>query len=398
MKRYRYSSLNADGRAERGVLEAESLEEVTEVIAGQGQVLVSAKETGASLFSSADRAPNRKELSAFLEDLAALHDAGMPLRKALDLLADGDVSNSTRSFAGLMARRLDAGADLGRAAKLSDDSSVSLAAELARAGELSGRLSETLRVGALILAKQAEFFEKMRQALAYPAFLLVLSFVAIIALAVFAGPALAPLLEGASGSSRNLAWLITFGEFTRSYGLWVFASCLLVVGVFLRAAQREPLRGQMARVRASIPGIKPVLRDLNCGAFARTYGALLSGGAPAVRAMELAASSAPNPYWGDKFRAAANRMRDGGTIGLSLSSVPGIPAEITRLTRVGEEAGAIGEMSTRAGTILLDRSVKRLNAISAMIGPALLVGMGALIAWIMSAFLSGLSSLGDVGL
>jgi len=398
MKRFRYSSLTADGQAQRGILEAESLEEVAEAITSQGEVLVSARETGSSIFSRAGRSPSRKELSAFLEDLAALHDAGMPLRKALDLLADGDVSKSTRAFAGLMARRLDAGADLGRAAQLSDDSSVSLAAELARAGELSGRLSETLRVGALILAKQAEFFEKMRQSLAYPAFLLVLSLVAIIALAVFAGPALAPLLEGASGSTQNLAWLIAFGDFARSYGVWVLASALLVLGVSLKAAERDPIRGQLAQLRANIPGIKSVLRDLNCGAFARTFGALLSGGAPAVRAMELAASSAPNPFWADKFRAAADRMRDGGTIGLSLSSVPEIPAEITRLTRVGEEAGAIGEMSTRAGTILLDRSVKRLNTISAMIGPALLVAMGALIAWIMSAFLSGLSSLGEVGL
>jgi type II secretory pathway component PulF len=398
MKRFRYSSLTPEGLSRRGVLEAASLEEVAEAVAGRGEVLVAAEEARASLFARAGRDPGRKELAAFLEDLAALHDAGMPLRRALDLLADGDAPKSTRSFAGLMARRLDAGADLGRAAQLSNQSSVALAAELARAGELSGRLSETLRVGALILEKQAEFFEKMRQALAYPAFLLVLCFVAIIALAVFAGPALAPLLEGASGSARNLAWLIGIGEFSRTYGVWVISSALLFVGASMKVAERDPLRNHVARWRANLPGLHTVLRDLNCGAFARTFGALLSGGAPAVRAMELAASSAPNPHWSDKFRAAAERMRDGGTIGSSLANVPGIPAEIVRLARVGEESGAIGEMSTRAGTILLDRSIKRLNMIAAMIGPSLLVGMGALIAWIMSAFLSGLSTLGDVGL
>ncbi len=339
--------------------------------------------------------PGKKELADFLDDLATLHDAGVPLRRALDLLAGHDASRHVRELSQLMMERLDAGADLGAAARISGQGDLALAAELARAGEMSGRLGETLRVGSTILERQSVFATRLRSAMAYPVFLLVLSFAAIIALSVFAGPALAPILEEAPGDAGGLAGLIAFGNFLRAHGLFLLALSAAFGSAFVLASRRPPLDKALAVIRLKTPGIAPLVRDLNCGAFARTFGALVAGGAPAARALELAAASATNSAWRARLNVSADALREGRTVAAALQAIEGLPEELIHLTKVGQEAGALGDMARRAGDILIARALRRLDVIAALAGPVLLVAMGGIIAWIMSAFLGGLSGVGD---
>jgi type II secretory pathway component PulF len=398
MARFRYSALTMSGASAKGIIEAADIREAAEHLLSRGETPTRIEPSLSYWGLLGNVAPKRKELAGFMEDLAALHEAGVPLRRALDVLSGGQAEGATRSLAKLMAERLDSGADIGTAARIGTESDVMLAAEFARAGEHSGRLHETLRVGASILSRQAIFAEKIRGALAYPLFLLCLSFVVIIALSAFAGPALAPLLEEASGDAAALRQIISFGEFLRQYGLVLGFSFAVLVVTFAVLSGRSPMRRWLAIARSSLPFVGQIVRDLNCGAFARTFGALMTGGAPAARALDLAASSVPNGAWREKLLSAGQALREGRAVAAALLSVDGLPPELTHLARVGEETGALGEMSTRAGELILERALRRLDLTAAAAGPLLLVVMGAFIAWMMSAFFGGLSSLGDVAL
>jgi len=88
------------------------------------------------------------------------------------------------------------------------------------------------------------------------------------------------------------------------------------------ASRTSPLREYLAAARAKAPFVGTIVRDINCGAFARTLGALLSGGAPAVVAIDLAANAAPNNLWRQRFRSVGQSLRDGRTVAAALSSLP----------------------------------------------------------------------------
>jgi len=397
MARFRYAALTREGRTKRGLVEAQSRDDAVRALAARGETPTELTETrpgGASL-RGGDATLPREELATFLSDLAALHDAGVPLRRALDVLA-GDASPPRAArVARLMAERLDAGSDLAHAARLEEGGDLALASELVRAGEVSGRLGETLRFAALLLQRQSEFSRRITSALAYPAFLLVLSLVALVALAAFAGPAIAPLIAEAPDRAPGLSAVLAVGEALRRYGVFIAAALAVGIALLVLAARQPPVREALATLRTRTPFLGPIIRDLNCGAFARALGALLAGGAPAANAIDLAAATAPNASWRRRFRRAGERLRDGRTIAGALVSIPGASAELVRLARVGEETGALGDMLSRAGDIVIERALRQLDRAAAAAGPALILIMGGFVGWLMSAFLSGLSRLGD---
>jgi type II secretory pathway component PulF len=392
MAMYRYSALLPTGQTRTGLVEAETLSDATRTLAARGETVVRLRKTRTNL--SHRRIP-RTELATFLADLAALHDAGVPLRRALDVLSSGASTSRAAQLARLMAERLDVGSDFGRATRLEDTGDLAFASELARAGEATGKLGDSLRFAADLLRRQSEFARRIANALAYPAFLVVLSIFAIIALTVFAGPAIAPLLEDAPNPPEGLTVVLAIGETLQRDGLVILAVGAAVAMLFIIAAQRPPLRDLLATARAHMPFLGGIVRDINCGAFARTLGALISGGAPAATAIDLAAVSVPNSHWRKRFKATGRALRDGRTIAGSLAALPDASPELHRLARVGEESGALGEMLMRAGSIAIERALRRLDQAAAAAGPILILTMGGFTGWLMSAFLTGLSQLGE---
>jgi len=398
MPQFRYRILADNGRTRKGVVEARTRAEATETLVARGETPIRV-ELQRPWLIGLEKAPiSKSDLATFLNDLAALHDAGVPLRRALELLSRSEGKSAVRETASLMMERLDSGADMSGAARIDGSDDLLLASELAKAGEIAGRLSETLRAGASILERQSLFAASLRRAMAYPAFLLVLAVVAIVALALFAGPSLAPLLEEANATSGGLALLIGTGEFLRQFGFGLLAILGFLAALLNHFGRRQPIRRWLAQARMLMPGIGSITRDVNCGAFARTFGALLAGGTPAARAIELAAASAPNSAWRAKLANAGNALREGRSVSGAIATIENAPIELLHLAQVGEEAGALGEMAARSGEILVERALRRLDALAATAGPVLLVVMGVLIAAMMSAFLTGLSSLGDVAL
>jgi type II secretory pathway component PulF len=389
---FRYAALQATGRVRSGLVEAETQDAALRLLSARGETPVRIKPARGD--GGRTRIP-RRELATFLADLAALHDAGVPLRRALDVLASGASTARAAQLARLMAERLDAGSDVGRAASLAGTADLAFAAELARAGEASGKLGDALRFAADMLRRQDEFARRIGGALAYPAFLLFLSLMAIIALAAIAGPAIAPLLEDAPNPPEGLTFVLGLGTALQEHGAIILAGLFAAIVGMIIASRTAPVRNALAAARARAPFLGAIVRDINCGAFARILGALLSGGASAVVAMDLAANAAPNRLWRSRFREAGQSLRDGRTIAAALASLPGGSPELARLAKVGEASGAVGEMLGRAGNIAVERALRRLDQAAAAAGPVLILAMGGFTGWLMSAFLTGLSQLGE---
>ncbi|MEY2757380.1 MAG: hypothetical protein RIR33_1158 [Pseudomonadota bacterium] len=389
---FRYAALLPTGRLRIGLVEADSPDTALKLLTARGETPVRIRPSRGTMREA--RIP-RQELATFLADLAALHDAGVPLRRALDVLANGASTARAAELARIMAERLDAGSDVGRATSLAQSGDLAFAAELARAGEASGKLGDALRFAADMLRRQADFSKRIASALAYPAFLLMLSLVAIIALTTIAGPAIAPLLEDAPNPPAELELVLGLGALLQQHGLLVLAGLGGLIIALVAASRVSPFREMLAALRARLPLLGAVVRDINCGSYARVLGALLSGGAPATVAMDLAAGAAPNSLWRGRFNAVGQSLRDGRTVAAALASLPDASPEIARLARVGEASGALGEMLARAGHIAVERALRRLDQLAAAAGPVLILAMGGFTGWLMSAFLTGLSQLGE---
>src|SRR5262249_20931307 len=99
MARYRYSSLTAGGRARRGLVEPITLDDAVRVLGARGETAIRLRVARAN---EGRARISRAELATFLADLAALHEAGVPLRRALDVLSGGASTPKAAELAQLM--------------------------------------------------------------------------------------------------------------------------------------------------------------------------------------------------------------------------------------------------------------------------------------------------------
>lgn len=399
MTKFRYSALDSDGRFVEGVLEEADAKQVSERLAGEGKHpfnIRQARGVGIWRLGSPEGA-GREEIAALLSDLAALYRAGVPLHRALHVLS-GSSSKPVSVLAGLMAARLEKGTDPSSASKLFETGELSIAAELIRAGEASGQLGETLDFAARMIEARSAIARQFAGALIYPAFLIILSLIAIVSLAVFAGPALQPILDEAGSGPSGLLAFLSIGGFLRTHWFAIGCACLLAVVALASFMQTSWGSRFMSLVRTRTPIMGSLVRDLNYGNFAIALGALLSGGVSGAKAMDIAAKAAPNRVWADVFLEAAENLKEGLRVHDALARLPNTPGVLLRLAKIGEETGALGAMLDRAGSILVTKATRRLEKIASIVGPALILAIGALVGWIISSFMGGLSSLGDVGL
>jgi type II secretory pathway component PulF len=168
----------------------------------------------------------------------------------------------------------------------------------------------------------------------------------------------------------------------------LFVAVLAKAGLLGRFMERALLDGPFRRTASG----------LVFGAVAIALGNMLSAGASMSEALRLATRSAPSKLARERLDPVAQAVRQGQPLSAALEQVKSFPDAIIRLATVGEASGALGAMLTRGGKIEEDAALKRIEATGRILGPALIVGLGAIIGLMMGGLLTGLSQLGQSAL
>jgi type II secretory pathway component PulF len=140
------------------------------------------------------------------------------------------------------------------------------------------------------------------------------------------------------------------------------------------------------------------MSGLAFGAFAVTLGNLLIAGAPMSDALRLAIRSVRSNTARARLEPIAPAVRQGQTLSAAFERVRSFPDTVIRLAAVGEVSGALGPMLVKAGKLEEEAALRRIEAAGRMLGPALIVSLGAIIGLIMGGLLSGVSQLGQSAL
>jgi type II secretory pathway component PulF len=105
-----------------------------------------------------------------------------------------------------------------------------------------------------------------------------------------------------------------------------------------------------------------------------------------------------SPSARNRVEPVVHSVREGRSLSSALESVARFPVAISRLAAVGEISVALGPMLARGGNLKEDTTVRRLEAVVRVAGPALIVGLGGLIGLLMASLLSGVSEIGQSAL
>jgi len=377
MTAFRYEAVDANGRLARGVVDADSARAARDVVRGKGLTPTAVDAAPAMASGIAVSAP---QLAMATRQLATLAQSGMTLDAALAAAAEQAEAPRVAKLLDAVRGDVSAGQPIHAALARHPRAFPPLYRGLAAAGAESGRLADVL----LRLADYLEARQALRQrfiaAMVYPALVTLIALLVIGVLLVYVVPQIVSVYQQSHQTLPFLTRaLIATSDFFRATGwYWLALVATLVIAATL-AWRRDAFRRRAQSAMLRMPLAGRLARSLDSARFASTLAILTGSGTPLLRALDAAADVVRMLPIEDAARAAAARVREGVPLARALKAQGVFPPVLVHLIASGEASGRLTPMLERAALELEGEAERRLTWIAALVQPALIVLMGALV-------------------
>lgn len=339
------------------------------------------------------------DVLALTSELAIMLRAGLALDNALRVLID---MSHKPSVAALVQGILDAvkgGTPLSRALAAHRDLFGDFYINMIRSGEASGQMSAVLDRLVEHMERQRALRDSVISATIYPAILLGVAVLSLIAMLGFVVPQFEKLFTD-MGDALPLPTRLVMGlghAFTQ-YGLVVAVMLAGLGWAALRWLKSPAGRRWWQTLVLRLPLMGPLALKYQLTLFSRSLGTLLGNGVPMLTALHIATETVGNTVLQDALGRVAPIVKEGGKVVQAVTAT-GIFAPLAiNLIRVGEETGRIGPMMLELSNILnreVETGIKRLLT---LVEPVLILVLGVLIAAIIVSILLGILSINDLAI
>jgi type IV pilus assembly protein PilC len=378
---------DAEGRVFSHVEAASSLDEARQKLADRGLYVYSVETRGGKLAGLVRRSSSRQiggsEFLILNQQFNTLIKAGLPILRALDLLADRASSPKLRPVISQVRDRVREGKSLSEAV---DEAGVfsKVYSTAILAGEKSGNLSGVLDYYIAYQRVSTGVRKKILATLVYPVLLISVAIIIVTYLVTAVIPKFALLYRDLNVDlPAATRFLIAV---TVDYRLFVLGAIALlavaVAGVFLWSRTEE---GGTAfdRFKFRVPIVGDTLLKFQVAQFSRTLATLLTGGTPLVAGLQTATDAITSKLLRSTVSQATQQVREGESLHVALASKGVMPEMALDMIEVGESSGALSPMLTSIAEFYEEEVSVRLSALVSIIEPVLLIFMGLFVAFIL---------------
>jgi type IV pilus assembly protein PilC len=348
-----------------------------------------------SQFSGTSRAQKIRpaDFLIFNQQFSTLIKAGLPILKALDLLAERAAVPRLRPLLQDVRQRVRDGALLSEALE-AQGSFPPVYVTVIAAGERSGNLTGVIDQYISYLRVSTGFRRALTTALIYPAILVVTVILVLSYLLTYAMPQFSKLYQdlGVPLPAVTQLMLNMAGPLRNYFFLFAAFSIFVAAGVFLWS---RSLAGALAvdRFKPKVPIVGDIWLKGEIAQFLRTLATLLAGGTPLVSGLKTSSAAIGSRLIATSVEQASERVREGKTLSESLAETRLIPPLALEMIEVGEASGALSAMLTSVAEFYEEEVSTRLQRTLMWVTPAILVVMAVVVGFILISLYLPLFSL-----
>ncbi|MFQ5723618.1 MAG: type II secretion system F family protein, partial [Terriglobia bacterium] len=295
--------------------------------------------------------PRRPAVSAndfllFNQQFITLIRAGLPILRALELLAERAARPNLRALLEDIRRRVRGGDSLSEAFAAQEAFSPVYISTLL-AGERSGNLAGVLDYYVNYQKVTGAVRRRLLGALVYPALLILVAAGVLAGLITYVIPRFAELYTDMHASLPKFTLLVVNFSLAVRDSVWLLTLLALgLVAAGVVAARTEAGAQALDRLRLRLPLAGSILLRFRLAQFCRTLSTLLAGGIPVVPSLEVAGGALESPVLRRAVATAVQRVREGQSLHDALARTGEIPGLVTEMIEVGETTGALPQMLT----------------------------------------------------
>lgn len=345
----------------------------------------------------AKRRVSQQQLLQFTRELGTLLTAGLPLDRSLSILGNLFEGSELSKILLLLVEAVRAGKSLAISMGEHPDVFPKIYVNMIRAGEAGGILEAVLRYLTEYMENTIALKEDIKSALIYPVILAGAAGLSLIVLFVFVIPKFASIFRD---NSKAVPWItkmvIGLSQLLTQYGLLILLF-VVALGVGLLFYIRTPEgRGEWDRFCLRAWLIGELVRKFETARFTRTLSALMKGGVPLLEALGTVQGVVGNRLLARAIGQVQVRVREGKGMARPLGESGLFPALALNMIAVGEETGKLETLLTEVAGYY-DQEVKRTTKrLTALLEPALILGMGLIIGVVVISMLLAIFSINDL--
>jgi type IV pilus assembly protein PilC len=323
---------------------------------------------------------------SFNQELLVLLRSGLPILKVLDTLIERFEPGRMLEVLREIRENVRGGSSLSDAFGNFPHVFPPLYIASLRAGERTGDLPVTLARFIAYQKRVEAIRAKVRSASFYPALLGVATVTVVLFLLLYVIPTFTQIYADANVELPLITRMLILAAegMTRLVPFLVPLAVVAFIGLRLFAGTG---RGQLLidRLKLALPFFGALQIDYALAGFARTFGTVLASGIPVVQAMQMSKGTLNNRILEEKISQTVRRVEEGSAIAAALEMAGFVPLIALRMIGVGESTGSLGEMLAEVSSYYESEVERRLDRLTTLIEPLMMVGMGLVVGGIVVA-------------
>lgn len=390
---YKYEAKNNKGKILAGLVQAMNEEQAVELIEDKGLTVISIRENkkfGEIHISFLEKV-TVKDMVLFYRQLSMMIASDIPIVQAVKIIAAQTKNPKLQKILVEVYESVNEGMKFSDALARHNRIFGDFYINMIKSGEVSGKFDEVLLYLADQQEKDYQFKAKIKGAMMYPIFILVVLFAMGMIMMIFIVPKLTKtLLESGVALPLSTRVLIGVSNFSKRFWYLIIGG---VGGVFfaVRFFIERTLLGKKIWhwLILHIPKFGPdLIRKTYLVRLTKSMSLLVIGGVPLTQSIEITAAVIGNYYYEQMMLTTAESVKDGNTIASVFMQYPHlIPDMVTQMTSVGEQTGRVDQVFEKIGSFYEGEVEQVVANISKLIEPVIMVIMGLAVGFLVTAIM-----------
>ncbi len=388
MERYKYKAFNNKGRPIRGVISAANETDLFNQLQAAGLELVTcsqiSKKSKGGGISFLKKGIKVRDLIQLFIALEQMQSAGVPMLDALGDIRESMDNQMLRDIMSDIHRNVSEGSSLSDAMENHPKTFGNLYISLIRAGEGTGDLSKSYRMLIKYLKWVDDMQSKIRKATRYPMILLIAVIGTCVVMMGHVVPQIVGFIKELNMELPGYTTaLIATSEFFQSWWWAIVAAPFIIFFIYkvLRKSSNE-FAYRMDTLFLKLPQAGNLIRKINISRYSQTFAALYSSGIDVINCLRSAQNTVTNLAMVEALEVTLAQVQTGATLSEGFNASGEFPSLVVRMVRIGEESGNLSPVFDQISEFYTRDVDESVQAMIAMIEPALTLILGGMILWI----------------
>jgi type IV pilus assembly protein PilC len=337
---------------------------------------------------------NLKGLIVFTRQFSSLIDSGIAIMQCIDILQEQEKRKAFKKILLQVKEDIEAGSGLGEALAKHPKVFSKFYVSIVEAGELSGTLDKSLKRISLQLEKLGRLRAKVIGALTYPAITMFVAICAVVILLIKVIPEIAKLY-GNKPLPPMTVLVLELSQFVQDYWVLLFGGGIAAAVGFSFLMKLPAFRMAFDPIWIRIPIFGSLTLKSSVARFSRTLSTLIASGVPLLSGFDICEKILTNYAVCDSIRRAHSAVTEGKGIASGLAEKKVFPAMVVHMVNIGEMTGRLDELLTKVADIYDDEVDDAVSAMTDVLQPMLIVGIGVIVLFLMIAMYLPIFSIGE---